>query len=279
MVVAAVGQLTAGANLARNGLAAKRLILRAAESGARALFLPEASDYIAGSPAESVSLARNVDESPFVTEIRRTLRDLENPLYVSVGVHEPTEPPSARIRNTLLWLGPDGSILARYQKRHLFDVDVPNGPILRESKSVEPGPGVVDPIESPLGKLGLAICYDIRFPEMAQELRTKGAQILLFPSAFTVKTGEAHWHILNQARAIDNQCYVISAAQVGQHDETGKRFSYGHTLVVDPWGTIVAESTLDGEDLITADIDLSKLETIRQNMPLWEQRKELEEKT
>lgn len=277
MVIAAVGQLTAGANLARNGLAAKRLIIRAAEAGARTLFLPEASDYIAGSPAESVALARPVDESPFIAEIRGALKGLEHPLFVSVGVHEPTEPPGSRVRNTLLWVGPDGAILGRYQKRHLFDVDVPNGPILRESQSVEPGPGTEDPIQSPVGKLGLAICYDIRFPEMAQELRTRGAQILLFPSAFTVRTGEAHWHVLNRARAVDNQCYVISAAQVGQHDDKGKRFSYGHSLVVDPWGSIIAESFSQEEDLITADIDLSKLETIRQNMPLWEQRKNLEE--
>lgn len=136
-----------------------------------------------------------------------------------------------------------------------------NGPILKESNSVEPGNQVLPPFDTPIGRLGSAICYDIRFPELALRLRSLGAEVLVFPSAFTVRTGAAHWEILARARAIDTQCYVIMAALTGTHDKAGKRQSYGHSIIVDPWGTVLAQAPdVDTEPrIITADIDLSVL--------------------
>lgn len=275
MVLAAVGQFCATSNLAQNAQSVCHMIKEASLAGAKALFLPEASDYIAGSSKETVSLAQSVEQSIFLKEIVSTLQSLpqDRKLWVSVGVHEPAS--ANRVKNTLLWLDSNGQVAQRYQKLHLFDVDIPNGPILKESRSVEPGNSVLPPFNSPIGKIGAAICYDIRFPELALRLRSLGAEVLLYPSAFTVRTGQAHWRALAQARAIDNQCYVIMSAQCGTHDEAGKRQSYGHSMVVDPWGTVLAEAPdLDSEPrIILADINLKHLEKVRRDMPLWTQRR------
>lgn len=266
-----IGQLRSTACLKTNGEAAARLIEQAYRSKCRVLFLPEASDYISGSPDETIKLAVPIDESPFFKALRTALKKF--PICVSVGVHEPTQPPSSRVRNTLLWVNSKGLIENRYQKLHLFDADVPSGPILRESKSVEPGMSFPELIDFENLKIGPQICYDIRFPETSLELRKRGANTLLYPSAFTIKTGEVHWRVLNQARAIDNQCFVISAAQTGMHDKEGKRQSYGHALAIDPWGRVLCESTSFTEDLLTAQLDLSIIDSVRGNMPLLEQRK------
>lgn len=140
---------------------------------------------------------------------------------------------------------------------------------------MEPGTALLAPFDTPVGKLGSAICYDIRFPELALRLRSLGAEVIVFPSAFTVRTGPAHWEVLARARAIDTQCYVVMAALTGKHDAEGKRQSYGHSLIVDPWGTVLAQAPdVDtGPRIITADIDLSVLKTVRENMPLWSQRR------
>lgn len=268
-----IGQLTSTNCLKASGEAAARLIEQAYAAQCKLLFLPEASDYIAGSPDETVKLAVPIDESPFFKAVRDALQRF--PICVSVGVHEPTQPPSSRVRNTLLWVNSKGNIENRYQKMHLFDADVPNGPILRESKSVEPGKLFPELIEFENLRIGPQICYDIRFPETSLELRKRGANTIVFPSAFTVKTGEAHWRILNQARAIDNQCFVISAAQTGQHDKDGKRQSYGHSLAIDPWGRVLCESSSSTEELLIADLDLSSIHSVRENMPLLDQRKDV----
>lgn len=268
----AVGQLASTANVVRNGEIVSRLIQEAAAKGAKAIFLPEASDYIGSSAEETVKLAAPEADSIFLRAIRSTLADLRRQsmsIYVSVGLHEPTDPPSNRVRNSLLWIDPNGKILQRYQKIHLFDVDIANGPIIKESNRVEPGVEILKPFQTPFGKIGAAICFDIRFPEMALKLRSLGADILLYPSAFTMKTGEAHWHTLSRARAIDNQCYVINAAQAGAHDPNCARCSYGHSLIIDPWGEILAEASGNSEELIFGFIDKQLLSRVRANMPLW----------
>jgi predicted amidohydrolase len=123
--------------------------------------------------------------------------------------------------------------------------------------------------------VGSAICFDIRFPEQAMRLRTLGAEVIVFPSAFTVRTGQAHWEILGRSRAIDTQSYVILAAQTGQHDREGKRQSYGHSMVIDPWGTVIAQApdTDSHPRIILADIDISTVYKVRRDMPLWDQRR------
>lgn len=173
------------------------------------------------------------------------------------------------MRNTLLWIDEKGEIAQRYAKLHLFDIEIPGGPVMRESKTIEAGNEILSPFETPVGRIGSMICFDLRFPEIGLALRRQHAQVLLYPSAFTVETGKAHWHTLLRARAIENQAFVIAAAQVGAHNP--KRSSYGHSIVINPWGEVLAE--LDGEpkdepQVVFADIDLDKIDEVRQHQPL-----------
>lgn len=191
-------------------------------------------------------------------------------LPISVGIHEPATG-GKRVKNTLIWIDEGGVIQQRYQKLHLFDVEIKGGPVLRESKSVEPGSSIVAPFPTSLGSMGLMICFDLRFPALSARIRDLGAQILTYPSAFTVPTGKVHWETLLRARAIETQSYVIAAAQVGAHNE--KRLSYGHSMIVDPWGTVIAEAggveEWKGEpEISVSEIDLEALEKVRREMPL-----------
>ena len=175
------------------------------------------------------------------------------------------------MKNTLIWIDEAGLITQRYQKLHLFDVEIKNGPVLKESKSVEPGNSILPPFATGLGSMGLMICFDLRFPALSARIRDLGAQVITYPSAFTVPTGKVHWETLLRARAIETQSYVIAAAQVGAHNE--KRVSYGHSMIVDPWGKVVAEAggvdDWKGEPGISVgEIDLGDLETVRREMPL-----------
>ncbi|KAJ8098275.1 carbon-nitrogen hydrolase [Lipomyces tetrasporus] len=274
MTLAAAGQFCSTGSMAENLASVKSLIQQSVEAGAKVLFLPEASDYIARSPAETVALARPIEQSEFVIGIQEELRNLETSLEVSVGIHESVENED-RCKNVLLWINSRGEITQRYQKLHLFDVNLKNGPLLMESRSVQPGQDVLPPFDSPLGKIGYAICYDIRFPEHALRLRTLGADIITYPSAFTVRTGQAHWELLGRARAVDTQTYVIMAAQVGAHDREGMRRSWGHAMIIDPWGTILAQcpDTDSLPRICVADIDLEVVEKVRADMPLWQQRR------
>jgi len=181
-----------------------------------------------------------------------------------------TEEDPDKITNTHIIIDNKGEILETYNKAHLFDVNIPGAVSLSESSYVSPGCRLAPPVTTPLGKLGLGICYDLRFPEFSQSLTAAGAEILTFPSAFTVKTGAAHWESLLRARAIETQCYVVAAAQSGQHSE--KRTSWGHSLIVSPWGEVLADGG-QGEKVITANIDLDHLRTVRRNMPVQEHRR------
>lgn len=156
-----------------------------------------------------------------------------------------------RIRNTHVIVDAAGEVAAAYRKVHLFDVNIPDGPQLRESRSTAPGADLVTCEHSPIGCLGLSVCYDLRFPEVYSALRDRGAEVLLMPSAFMVKTGQAHWHTLLRARAIETQCFVVAAAQCGAHNP--RRSSYGHSLVVDPWGSCAVRAGFAREagDMIT----------------------------
>lgn len=184
-------------------------------------------------------------------------------------MHEPTTDGSERVKNTLLWIDEQGEIVQRYQKLHLFDADMKDGPTLKESDWVERGDRIIPPFSTPIGKLGLTICFDLRFPELALALKRMGSQILTYPSAFAVKTGQAHWEPLLRARAIETQTYVLASAQVGSHND--KRASYGHSMIVDPWGKVLAE--LGGEwtgepEIATAEVDLEYVERLRREISL-----------
>ncbi|ABN67596.2 nitrilase superfamily member [Scheffersomyces stipitis CBS 6054] len=292
----AVGQLCSSSDLARNARVVNKLIQQAVQKQVSVLFLPEATDYLSRNAQHSYELATST-HSKFVSVIQKQLQSLNlSDFYVAIGIHEPTEG-GKRVQNNQLWLDAQGKIISRYQKIHLFDVNIKNGPILQESKSVEPGNKILEPlaIANSDFSVGLAICYDIRFPELALRLRKLGASIITYPSAFTTKTGEAHWELLGRARAVDAQSYVVMAAQSGEHDiyadrppaegeEVKKRISYGESLIIDPWGTVLGrgkkytdEITVDEDgdyyELVTADLDYEKLEGIRKNMPLLEHRR------
>lgn len=234
----------------------------------KALFLPEASDYIGQSAEESLSLCKPADKSPFLLGLRDDAK--KHALPISVGVHEPSDDPSSkRIKNTLLWIDEKGEIAHRYQKLHLFDLEIEGGPMLKESNTTEPGNEISPPYNTVIGNVGPMICFDLRFPEISLALKRQRADVLLYPSAFTVPTGKAHWLSLLRARAIECEAYVIAAAQVGAHSE--KRTSYGHSIVIDPWGEVMAE--LGGEskgepEIALADIDLERIREVRKRLPL-----------
>ena len=204
----------------------------------------------------------------------------EHSLSINVGIHEPTDPPSKRIKNTLIWIDTKGEIVHRYQKLHMFDIDLrPDGPHLKESDSIEPGKTIEEPYEAEhgLGNIGSLICFDLRFPEPAISLRRRGADIVLYPSAFTVPTGKLHWETLLRSRAIETQSYVLAAAQCGRHN--GKRVSFGDTIAIDPNGKVIGrlekvedlenekESSRDPK-ILTVDIVSDSVKKVRKGIPL-----------
>ncbi|KAJ5659506.1 hypothetical protein N7507_005957 [Penicillium longicatenatum] len=265
MVLAAVGQLCATASITSNLAQCQNLIQKTAAAGAKVvLFLPEASDYIASSADESLALARSSGQRDFVSALQSSAK--QERIHINIGIHEIAS--KQRLKNSLIWIDDKGVITQSYQKIHLFDVDIKDGPVLKESASVQPGNGILPPFETPVGRVGLAICFDLRFPEISLALRRQKADIITYPSAFTVPTGKAHWESLLRARAIETQSYVIAAAQAGPHNE--KRRSYGHSMIVNPWGEIVAELGEDHDEpqIATADIDLSLVAKIRREIPL-----------
>ncbi|KAG5420803.1 NIT2 [Candida metapsilosis] len=287
----AVGQLCSSSSIQRNLRIVYKILNQAVESQARILFLPEATDYLSQNAKHSIELSQQV-KSTFLTPLLDHIKSINRSTYVSIGIHLPNAT-ATKVENIHLLIDPRGTVISRYQKLHLFDVDVPNGPILKESNSVEPGKEITPPSSIDQANVGLSICYDIRFPELSLKLRQLGANILTFPSAFTTKTGEAHWETLSKARALDSQCFVVNAAQCGHHDvgtnEKGdvvERVSYGDSIIVDPWGTVLARGrkfnstdvTIDDDgdyyEVIYADLDFNQLNKVRTNMPLIEQRRE-----
>ncbi|KAF2706811.1 nitrilase [Pleomassaria siparia CBS 279.74] len=274
MPLAAIGQICSTSSMSHNLTQCISLVEKASSAGAKVLFLPEASDYIASNASSTISLCQPVISSPFVLGLQSAARTHKLP--INVGVHEPAIG-GKKVQNTLLWIDEDGQITQRYQKLHLFDVDIKDGPILKESNSVEKGTRMEDPFATAIGKVGLLICFDLRFPEPSLVLRHRGAQIITYPSAFTVPTGKAHWETLLRARAIETQSYVIAAAQCGFHNEEKTRRSYGHSVIIDPWGKIVAElggeedehgRGLDVGEIAVAEIDLELCEKVRREVPL-----------
>jgi predicted amidohydrolase len=245
-----------------------KLARAAAAQGAKMLFLPECFSFIGAAPAESLSQAEPL-EGPTMAKYRELAR--ETGLYLSLGGFQETGPDADHLYNCHVLLGADGATKAWYRKIHLFDVDVPNGPVLMESRTTAPGgrPVVAD---TPAGRLGMTVCYDLRFPELYQKLAWEmGAQLLAVPSAFTKVTGAAHWEVLLRARAIECQAYVIAAAQAGRHN--AKRESYGHSLIIDPWGVVVARlDDPEATGIAVADVDLAALAAVRAKMPIAEHR-------
>jgi predicted amidohydrolase len=260
--VAACVQMRADDDKARNVDAAVAHVEAAAAAGAALIVLPETFSW--RGPA-----ARDQDEAePLDGPTLRRLAELARRLSVTLVAGSILERSTQDVRpfNTSVVLGPDGRLLAAYRKLHLFDVSIPGKVEVRESARRGHGEGVVC-VDAGVARLGLSVCYDLRFPELYRALARSGAELLCVPSAFTFPTGAAHWEVLLRARAIENQCWLLAA---NQHGPTGLGHAdYGHSMIVDPWGTVVACAS-DGERVVTAEIDLGLLAKVRREMPCLE---------
>jgi predicted amidohydrolase len=262
MSLAAVVQLNSTSDVAANWRSAEALIERAAGLGASLVATPENTNYL-GPHDEKVRRAEPLG-GPTVSRFADLARRLE--IHLLLGSFNEASDQPGKCRNTSVLLGPEGAVLAVYRKIHLFDVDLSDAVRFTESATVEPGDRVVA-VATPLGRIALSICYDLRFPELYRRLAAEGAEILMVPSAFTATTGKDHWEPLLRARAIENQCYVLAPAQHGRHDDAGLRESHGHSMIVDPWGHVVARAS-DGPGLAIAEIDLGRVAAVRRALPV-----------
>jgi predicted amidohydrolase len=269
LAIAAV-QMTSGEDVDANLERARELVREAATAGALIVGLPENFAYLGSGQDHKLAIAEELppvgaDEHRDIGPILGAMRALalKAGVWLLLGGFPEKSGNTDRISNTAVLLNPEGTISAIYRKMHLFDVDVPGGKRFRESDSVVPGGDVVV-APTPWGGLGLSICYDLRFPELYRAQVAQGARIIAVPSAFMLETGKDHWHVLLRARAIENQVYVMAPAQVGAHGPT--RRSYGHALVVDPWGVIVAECG-DQEGFALARLDFAQQDRVREALP------------
>lgn len=257
---AACVQLRSSEDAAANIEDASRLIRQAAKGGAQFIATPENTTLMAADGG--AKLAKSFDEShdPALPVFTALAKELGVHLLIGSLAIKVSDTKTA---NRSFVIGPDGAITARYSKVHLFDVDLDGGESYRESASVAGGDSAVL-AQTPWGRIGLSICYDVRFPRLYRNLAQAGAFAFTVPSAFTVPTGQAHWHVLLRARAIENGAFVIAPAQGGIHGNGRK--TYGHSLIIDPWGTVLAEAGTE-PDVIFADIDPKLSEAVRAKLP------------
>ena len=258
---AACIQLNAGREIEPNIRAAADLVRRARDAGADLIMTPEVSDMIEPKRAARAEKARDEASHPMLAAFRDLAR--ETGAHLLLGSIMIKVEGGERLANRSFLIAPDGNILAHYDKIHMFDVDLPGGESYRESAVFKPGEAAVT-APLPWGTLGLTICYDLRFPHLYRSLAQAGADFLTIPAAFTVPTGKAHWHVLQRARAIENGCFVFAPAQCGEHAE-GRR-TYGHSLIVAPWGEVLAEAG-DEVGFILAEIDPAKIAEARHAVP------------
>ena len=236
-------------------------LIRAARSnGAELITTPEVVGMLEPNREKALNKAQPENYHGVLREFRALSRDLAIWLLIgSISI----KLSNGKLANRSFLINPDGQIIARYTKIHMFDVEVNDGSIYRESATYQPGTSACL-ARTPWGLVGLTICYDIRFPALYRDLAKAGAKIIFIPSAFTEVTGEAHWHILQRARAIENGCFIVSAAQTGMHEQNRKTF--GHSIIVDPWGNILADADKD-VGFITADLDLNLVDEVRKKIP------------
>jgi predicted amidohydrolase len=239
---------------------ASKLIRQAAAEGAQYVQTPEVSNMIQKNRAGLFERLRPEHDDSSLRAYRGLAKELG--IHLHIGSLAVLATPD-RAANRSFLIGPDGSLIASYDKMHMFDIDLGNGESYRESANYQPGETAIM-ADLPWGRLGLTICYDMRFPALYRALAEAGADFLAVPSAFTKPTGEAHWHVLLRSRAIENGCFVLAAAQAGTH-ESG-RVSYGHSLIVSPWGEILAEGDTE-IGIVCATIDPAKVAEARGKVP------------
>jgi deaminated glutathione amidase len=257
---AACVQMTSEREFEPNIRAAGDLVRRARDAGAELIMTPEITGMF--EPKRDRHLAKATDEAanPALAAFRDLAREVG--AWLLLG-STPIRIEAERLANRSFLLAPDGAIAARYDKIHMFDVDLANGESYRESALYRPGEASVL-AALPWGTLGMTVCYDLRFPYLYRALAQAGADFLSIPAAFTVPTGKAHWHVLQRARAIENGCFVFAPAQWGEHAEGRKTF--GHSLIVDPWGEVLADAG-EGVGFVTAEIDTAKIAEARRMVP------------
>jgi predicted amidohydrolase len=258
---AALVQMRSTRTVEPNILAAEAMIREAAAAGAVYVQTPENTNILEPDAEKLFAALSDEVNDPTLKRLRTVAAELGIWLHIgSLAIKETAN----KAANRAFLIAPDGSIAARYDKIHLFDVDLANGERFRESDRVRPGAEAVT-YELPYGVLGFSICYDMRFPHLYRALaQSGGAEILTAPAAFTKTTGEAHWHVLLRSRAIENGAWMLAAAQGGTH-ETGRQ-TYGHSIIIDPWGRVVAEAGIDPCVLI-ADIDTDEVGRVRGRIP------------
>ncbi|MGD8289894.1 MAG: carbon-nitrogen hydrolase family protein [Gemmatimonadota bacterium] len=264
--VAAI-QMTSTTDVEANLVDARRLIAEAAETGAALCVLPENFALMAGSRTQLLAAGEAYGAGPIQDAMGEAAK--AHGIWVVAGSVPIATRDGDRVRAACIVYDAGGVAVARYDKIHLFDVVLEGGESHSESRTIEPGDEAVV-VETPAGRLGLSICYDLRFPELYRRLLDEGAQLVAIPSAFTAFTGRAHWEPLVRARAIENLVFVIAAAQVGQHAKG--RETYGHSMVVDPWGSVLAERA-EGAGLVVADIDPDRIGALRVQLPSTEHRR------
>lgn len=270
-VSVAVIQLCSRPDVSESIKSALVLCERAVERGAQWLALPENLAFL-GKEGEAAKHAAALDDSPLLEPFRRFAEKHQVVVFAGSIPERSSDP--QRAFNSSVVLGRDGATLASYRKIHLFDVELPDGRVLKESDGLVAGTDdVVVDVDG--WRVGLSVCYDLRFPELYRRASAAGAEVLMVPSAFTLQTGKDHWEVLLRARAIENQCYVVAAGQYGNH--FGDRVSWGHSLIADPWGAIVARAS-DRPAIALATLDRDYLEHVRLRFPALKHRTDLQPK-
>lgn len=258
---AAAVQMCSSTDIADNIAAMEALVREAAAQGATYVQTPEMTGALVRDRPTLRAMLRDEADDLVVQAGQRLARELGITLHIGSTAIALAD---SKVANRAFLFGPDGERIATYDKIHMFDVDLDNGESWRESATYQPGErSVVATL--PFATLGMAVCYDLRFPQLFQAQALAGAEVLTVPAAFTRQTGEAHWHVLLRSRAIENGAYVIAAAQAGRHEDG--RETFGHSMIIDPWGVVLAEATSEEPQVITAEIDTAKVAEARKKIP------------
>ena len=254
-------QMRSTMDVGRNVEAFEALVREAADEGAAYVQSPEMTGALVRDRATLKSLITSAEKDAVAAKAAALAAELG--IHIHVGSTAIARD-DGKVANRAFLFGPDGGLIANYDKIHMFDVDLDNGESWRESNTYEPGR---ETVVADLGfaRLGMSVCYDLRFPQLFRAQALAGAEILTVPAAFTRQTGEAHWHVLLRARAIENGAFLIAAAQGGKHEDG--RETYGHSMVVDPWGSVVAEAEHDEPGVVIAEIDIAQVAAARRKIP------------
>ncbi|MEC7243666.1 MAG: carbon-nitrogen hydrolase family protein, partial [Pseudomonadota bacterium] len=244
---------------------AEALITAAAEAGAKIICLPECANFLAADKTSLKAKAEEEANSPSLALFTRLAK--KHQIILSAGslmmAGDQKKNGDDRLANRSFLIDETGKIAARYDKIHMFDADVGDGKAYRESDHFRPGTEIVD-VQTSIGHIGLSVCYDVRFARLYRQLAKKGAEILTIPAAFTRTSGQAHWYVLQRARAIETGCFVLASAQIGTHDDG--RQTYGHSLIINPWGEVLADAGTMEEGFVIAEIDIAEVAAARQKI-------------